>query len=116
MLHIYLQTVSNDNFVVIVIDPELEIWILQDSDVVEKAFNYKENISMREWLEKKGLWKPSLPKPNDPKKAVEEILKISKTPRSSAIYYQISSQVSVRRCADPAFQKLRSAMQKWFPI
>ena len=70
---------------------------------------------MREWLEEKGLWNAGMLKPADPKKAVEDVLKISKTPRSSAIYRQITNRVSVKRCQDPAFQKLCSALQQWFP-
>lgn len=105
-----------NNFVAIVIDPELEVWILQDTPVVEQAFRFKQkNVSMREWLEQKGLWNAGVSKPDDPKKAVEDVLKISKTPRSSAIYRQITNRVSVKRCQDPAFQKLCSALQQWFP-
>ncbi len=45
---------DENDFVVIVINPELEIWILQDSPVVERAFRFQQDISMRKWLEKKG--------------------------------------------------------------
>ncbi|GAA6623912.1 methylation-associated defense system protein MAD4 [Scytonema sp. NUACC26] len=89
---------KDNNFAVIVISPELEAWILQDSPVVATAFKYKQDVPLRQWLEKKGLWQSSSAKPNDPKKAVEETLKISKTPRSSAIYRQITSRVSVKGC------------------
>jgi hypothetical protein len=106
---------DENNFAVIVINPELEVWIIQDSPVVEQAFRFKQkNVSMRKWLEQKGLWDADALKPNDPKKAVEYILKISRTPRSSAIYYQITSRISIKRCQDPAFQKLCSIMQQWF--
>ncbi len=106
-----------NNFIVIVIDPELEAWILQDTPVVEQAFRFRQkNLSMREWLEQRGLWDVDMSKPADPKKAVEDVLKISKTPRSSAIYRQITNRVSVRRCLDPAFLKLCSALQQWFPF
>ena len=107
---------DENDFVVIAINPELEVWILQDSSVVERAFRFQQDISMRKWLEQKKLWDASELKPADPKKAVEDTLKISKTPRSSAIYRQITSRVSVKGCLDPAFQKLFSKMQQWFAI
>lgn len=107
---------NEDNFVVIVIDPELEVWIWQDSPHVAAAFLFKQNIPLRKWLEARGLWDASEPKPPDPKKAVEETLRISRTPRSSAIYRKITSRVSVKGCTDPAFQRLCSTMQQWFSI
>ncbi len=105
---------DEDNFAVIVINPELEVWILQDSPVVETAFRFKQDISLQKWLEQRGLWEAYATKPSDPKKAVEATLKISRTPRSSAIYRQITSRVSVKGCTDSAFQKLCSTMQQWF--
>lgn len=107
---------DEENFAVIVIDPELEVWIWQDSPHVAAAFLFKQNIPLRKWLEARGLWDASEPKPSDPKKAVEETLKISKTPRSSAIYRKITSRVSVKGCTDQAFQRLCSTMQQWFSI
>ncbi|MBD2566599.1 methylation-associated defense system protein MAD4 [Anabaena lutea] len=104
------------NCVVIVIDPELEIWILQDNPNVEEEFGFRQNISLRNWLEQKGLWNAAALKPADPKKAVEDALRFSKKPRSSAIYKNITSKVSVRGCTDTAFQMLCSKMQQWFPL
>lgn len=107
---------DEDNFAVIVINPELEVWILQNSPVVETAFRFKQDISLQKWLEHRGLWEADASKSSDPKKAVEAILKISRTPRSSAIYRQITSRVSVKGCTDLAFQKLCSTMQQWFSL
>jgi hypothetical protein len=107
---------DENDFTVIAINPELEVWILQDSPVVEKAFRFQQNISLRKWLEQKRLWDASELKPADPKKAVEDTLRISRTPRSSAIYRQITSRISVKGCLDPAFQKLCTKMRQWFAI
>lgn len=104
-----------ENFVVIVIDPELEVWILQDNQNVKDACRFKEDISLREWLTSRQLWDANTPKSKDPKQAIETILKTSKTPRSANIYKQIASKVSVKKCIDPAFQKLCSQLQVWFP-
>lgn len=35
--------------------------------------------------------------------------------RSSALYEQIASRISLKRCHDTAFVRLRSQLQKWFP-
>ncbi|MBD1897909.1 hypothetical protein [Coleofasciculus sp. FACHB-129] len=107
---------EEENCAVIVIDPELEIWILQGNHHVEKVFQFKQDISLRQWLEQKGLWDASVLKPADPKKAVEEALKCSRTPRSSAIYQKITSKVSVSGCTDTAFKMLCNKMQQWFSV
>ncbi|WP_445626601.1 methylation-associated defense system protein MAD4 [Nostoc sp. DSM 114167] len=107
---------DEENCAVIVIDPELEIWILQDNRNVEEAFRFKKDVPLRKWLEEKGLWDASALKPADPKKAVEDALKFSRTPRSSAIYKNITSKVSVKGCTDTAFEMLCIKMQQWFPF
>ncbi len=107
---------DKENCVVIVIDPELETWILQDNQNVADAFRFKQDVSLRQWLQNKGLWNNTDTKSVDPKKAVEAALKVSRIPRSSAIYKNITGQVSVKRCVDPAFHSLCSIMQQWFPL
>ena len=101
---------------VIVINPELEVWILQDNPNVEQAFRFKQNISLREWLRQKGLWDSGELKSVDPKKAVEAALKFTRTPRSSAIYKNVTSQVSIKGCVNPAFQKLCHTLKRWFSV
>ena len=101
-----------DHFVVIVLDPELEAWILQDNPNVARAFRFEGDL--RNWLNQKGLWEADQPKAKDPKAAIELTLKSTRTPRSSAIYKKITAQVSVKSCIDPAFGQLRTQMQIWF--
>ncbi len=103
-----------DTFAVIVIDPELEAWIWQDSPHVEKALRFSAEVGLRQWLEGKGLWEANVAKPADPKLAVEQTLKATRTPRSSAIYKQITCAISVKGCVDPAFELLKSTLQGWF--
>ncbi|WP_373479206.1 hypothetical protein [Geminocystis sp.] len=112
-----IQTGWNKNqIVVIVINPELEAWILQDNPHVAESFRYKnESTSLKEWLILKGLWDKNKPKSDDPKKAIEVILKFTKTPRSSAIYQKIASKISVKGCQDLAFKKLVDYLKFWFP-
>jgi len=101
----------------IVIDPELEIWVWSDSPEVDAALGWKGNSpSLRTWLENKGFFKDNYSKPDFPKKAVEEVLREVRKPRSASIYKQIADKVSLKRCKDPAFQKLKDKLVQWFAI
>jgi hypothetical protein len=104
-----------DRVEVIVIDPELEAWIWQDSPHLATALRFTQHVSLRQWLETQGLWDAGAAKPSEPKTAVEIALRASRLPRSSAIYRQIISRISVQACTDPAFLRLRDALRRWFP-
>ncbi len=99
---------------VIVIDPELEAWIWQDSPHVATAFRYRAKRLLREWLRDTGDWPADASKPPDPKAAVEKVLRYTRTPRSAAVYRRIVSRISVRSCGDPAFNKLAETLRRWF--
>ena len=105
-----------DRFEIIVIDPELEAWIWQDSPHVTSAFRFTQHPSLRQWLGEQGLWDAEAAKPADPKRAVEITLRTSRLPRSSAIYQQITSRISIQGCTDPAFHRLRDVLRRWFPL
>ncbi len=100
---------------VVVIDPELEVWVWNDSPHVEAALGWKtENLALRDWLHQKGWLPEGGTKPIQPKKAVEEALRLSRKPRSSSVYQQLAQRVSFDRCVDPAFLKLRQVLSGWF--
>jgi hypothetical protein len=99
----------------IVIDPELEIWVWSDSPEVDKALGWgKKSPGLRSWLKEEGFIEKSSLKPFPPKEAVENALKKSRIPRSSSIYKQIADNVSLSRCQDPAFLKLKEKLLHWF--
>ncbi len=50
-----------------------------------------------------------------PKGSMEAVLRAVRRPRSSSIYNELAAQVSLRRCVDPAFNKLKTTLQDWFP-
>ncbi len=101
---------------VIVIDPELENWIFSDSPVVDTALGWRGNDpSLRRWLENKNYLLADQIKPSRPKEAMEEALRYIRMPRSSSIYGDIARKVSVGRCTDDAFQKLKTTLHAWFP-
>lgn len=101
---------------VIVIEPELEQWVWSDSPHVASYLGWQgRQPPLRDWLRERGLWCSSDPKPADPKKAVERALEAVRIPRSSSIYANLVSLVSVRRCQDDAFSRLKSLLRDWYP-
>ena len=100
----------------VVLEPELEAWIWQDSPHVEKVVGHKSRgASLRQTLATSGEWPVSAPKPPRPKEALEGVLRRNRVPRSSALYREITERVSVKNCIDPAFKTLQEALQRWFP-
>ena len=101
---------------VIVIDPELESWVWSNSPEVDAALGWvTESRDLRAWLTEKGFLVEETIKPLRPKEAMEAALRSARKPRSSAIYRELAEKVSLRRCTDPAFGRLKATLQKWFP-
>lgn len=106
-----------DRAAAIVIDPELENWLWSDSPEVDVVLGWKgKNPSLHHWLEDRGYLTGNSIKPSHPKDAVESALRIVNKPRSSSIFYQLANKVSLKRCQDPAFLKLKEKLFKWFSI
>ncbi|MEW5801241.1 MAG: hypothetical protein AB1847_03955 [bacterium] len=104
----------NDRAAVIVLDPELEIWVWSNSPHVERCLGWEgKQPGLRAWLCSQGLWPDNSPKPSDPKKAVEQALCKAGKPRSSSLYEQMAKLVSFQRCTDQAFAKFKEVLQKW---
>lgn len=100
---------------VVVLDPELEIWVWSDSPEVSICIGWS-NKELRDWLQSEGYILPNAHKPQNPKLAFEKALRIKRKPRSSSIYGKLAERVSFERCIDPAFQELKAILQQWFPI
>jgi len=99
----------------IVIDPELENWVFSDSPEVDMVIGWAGRTPpLRTWLEQEGLLEMDQVKPSRPKEAMEAALRQVRMPRSSSIYAQLSERVSLERCTDPAFLKLKTTLQEWF--
>ena len=110
------QTGMSDYADVVVIAPELEVWVWSDSPHVDRILGWESSlVRLRTWLEEVGLWKPDELKPDDPKAAVEVTLERARIARSSSIYAQLASSVSVDRCSDGAFADLKHLLRRWFP-
>jgi hypothetical protein len=100
---------------VIVLDPELEIWVWSDSPHVDDQLGWAgRKLDLRSWLRKQRLLRAGQPKPDRPKEALEAALRNVKLPRSSAIYKALAEKVSLGRCNDRAFVKLKTILRSWF--
>lgn len=107
---------SDDRGCAVVIDPELENWVWQDSPHVCSALGFDDSYAtLRSTLEAQGFWQASRAKPDRPKEAVEWVLRQAKKGRSSAIYQQLAARVTAQGCSDQAFHTLRNALLRWFP-
>jgi hypothetical protein len=106
---------NTENFIVIVIVPELESWIWQQNDHVAKGLGFADCHALMADTDLQTAWPQGLSKPTSPKEILETLLQKKRIPRSSSIYKQITSQVSIRHCKDSAFKQLVHTLKTWFP-
>ena len=106
---------TEDTVKAIAIDPELENWLWQDNPNVAAVLKYQMQPPLRQWLEQNGWWPAGAAKPPRPKEAAEWVLRQTRQPRSSSIYQQLASRISVAGCTDAAFNAMHAQLQAWFP-
>ena len=105
-----------DRSKVIVIDPELEAWVWNESPHTARVLGWKEGYSkLQVWLRGQGLWPADDLKPPDPKQAFRRALKVKGRQRSSSLFVKLADSVGLGKCQDPAFMELKSTLLKWFP-
>lgn len=93
---------------VIVIEPELENWVFSPSQNVPQIIaDGKQEIYDKHYTHTQG-------KPLRPKETMQQIMRAAKVQWSSALFYELAQNVSLKRCSDPAFLKLVSVLQQWF--
>lgn len=99
----------------VVIEPELEAWVFSDSPHVATTLGWTGSTDeLRSALAAEQLWDPERPKPDDPKRAMDWVLRKARLPRSSALFRSLASQVSLRRCEDRSFVRLVELLRGWF--
>jgi hypothetical protein len=106
----------DDRGAAIILDPELENWVWTNSPHVEIVLGWQgRSPGLRDWLTAEGFFQ-TVPtsKPQQPKEAVEEALRVVKKPRSSSLYLQLAQSVTSTGCTDAAFLKFRQTISKWF--
>lgn len=109
------QSGWSDRAASIVLDPELEVWVWSDSPHVESVLGWSgRQPNLRAWLAERGFVEANDPKPNRPKEATQEALRLVRKHRSSALYFQLATKVSVNRCVDPSFCRFRAILRNWF--
>jgi hypothetical protein len=100
----------------VVIDPELEVWIWSDSPHVDDALGWSGRVPvLRAWLESKNYVAAGQAKPRKPQAVFKHALREAHKPLSASIFRQLADRVSVDRCTDPAFGKLKAVLRAWFP-
>jgi hypothetical protein len=101
----------------VVIDPETEIWLWSDSPHVATTFGWtSERGEIRAWLGERGFLAPGEMKPSHPKEAMLEVLRETGVKRSAANFGAIARKVSLDRCRDRSFLRLRDLLRGWFPL
>ncbi len=99
----------------IVIAPELDIWMWGSDNKLAEVLKWPLQKSIRDWLRDQGFGFMENGKPQRPKEALEAVFRICRRPRSSAAYQQIAAGISLTRCHDPTFLRLKTTLQDWFP-
>lgn len=99
----------------IVIAPEVDFWMWGSSNKLAEILKWPRQESIRNWVRDAGFEFMGNGKPRRPKEALEAVFRVCKRPRSSAAYQQISAGISLVRCGDPAFLRLKMSLQNWFP-
>lgn len=102
-----------EQFAVIVIEPELEVWVWQDNPNVADALKCRADF--RKVLHYSGHWPHDQAKPDDPKAALEYLRREQRADRSNALFRRLARSVSTRGCQDEAHQLLRDTLRAWFP-
>lgn len=101
---------------VICIDPELEAWVWSTSPQVPMKLGWnRQGQKLRDWLVSKGFMVFGAIKPSKPKEAMDAVLREIGRSRSASIFKELAESVSLNRCSDPAFAKVKSVFQSWLP-
>src|ERR1035441_3099561 len=114
-LDVQLRKHWNGNAKTIVIQPELDVWVWGSDNAVAEAIDWPAGSPIRDWLRDQNFTFEANQKPTRPKEALEAALQQLNSPRSSALYQSIAERISLQRCTDDAFIRLRSQLTQWFP-
>lgn len=111
-----IQNGWRDRAIAIAIEPELESWFWNRSKVVADVCEWRNGIDdLYGWLTINGWLRQNDVKPDRPKEALEAVVKKSEIAFSGSLHRQVAKEVTLARCTDPAFLKLKSTLQAWFP-
>lgn len=101
----------------IVIEPEVDVWMWGAETHLREMVDWQfEDVGLRDWLVEQAFVFHDSGKPARPKEALEAAFRRTRTPRSSARYRYVAERISLARCTDPAFIRLKAAMETWFGL
>ena len=101
---------------VVIIHPELEVWVWSDSPHVEFVLGWQgRNPDLRTWLRERRCELDENGKPLSPKEAMDDALRVVNKAHSSALFNKLAQTVSFERCTDPAFIRLKNILRSCFP-
>jgi hypothetical protein len=99
----------------VVIDPETEILLWSDSPHVAETFGWaSDRGDLRDWLRGRNLLQAGQAKPTRPKEAMLAVLGETGVKASAANFGAIARKVSLERCQDRSFLRLRDLLRSWF--
>lgn len=101
---------------VVVIKPELEIWVWSDSPHVQNALGWEHcQQALQTWLKKNtSFWSGTAVKPERPKEALNAALREVRKSASPVLFKMLAERVSTERCNDRAFTKFKTVLKQWF--
>lgn len=106
----------SDRCSVLVLEPELEIWIWTDSPELDQIIGWAgRQPPVREWLRAQGFTLNADGKPSRPKEALREALRHVRKQPSASLFGALAGKAGLSRCTDPTFLKLKTTLQRWFP-
>lgn len=110
-----LRRAWGENSDVVVIEPELDIWAWGIDESMRQVLGWLDRPpSIREWIRQQGFELSANGKPIRPKEALEAVCRHLRLARSSALYGELASRLSLQRCEDATFQCLSSILKNWF--
>jgi hypothetical protein len=89
----------------------MSIYLWAESTHTANALGWDDYNTLKNWLVSKGLWEEDAPKPMKPKEALEMSLAVKRISRTSSIYEEIASKVSLHRCKVPSFLQFKEILQ-----
>jgi hypothetical protein len=98
----------------IVIEPEMDIWMWGAETHIRDVVGWPAPPGIREWLVARGFVFGVHGKPERPKEAMDALFREVRVPRSSSHYGALAGRLSLARCQDAAFMRLRAALIRWF--
>jgi len=108
---------SHDDVLPLVVCPEVDVWLWSESPHSAAALGWPSWAELRPALEREGWIRPGQAKPDQPKEAADWALRHCghNARRSAALYRQVASKASIKRCEDTSLERLLNALRTWFP-